>query len=333
MIKYFRRNQQVLIVSIVLYCVLIIFGNQILFFKNLNTEEFFKGSIFFYFFDISLLSKIPAFVFTIISFISLLFIGFYLVRLSINYLIIQTRTQFPALFVIAISSFAFQEGVFSMAIIGAIFLLIAFYRLVGSMEKQNINYQYIDGGILLALGSMFYTNLLFFLPFLWIAQIIIRKINTRETLFAIIGLLIPYLYMLTGAYLFNYPILDILKQIYYKISVYNYYNDSLQFLIGIGIYLFFLIIASIFAIMKFSSKKIQSRKLYQLLFYLFLNCLAIYFAVPSSGHEIFILISIPSSLLFSIYFTECRENFINSAFLILLIMVPLALSASRLIFS
>lgn len=332
MIRYFRRNQQVVILFIVLYYVLVVFGNKVLFFKNIQTEEFFKGAVFFYFFDISTLSKIPSYIFTIISFLSLLFIGFYLVRLSINYLIIQTRTQFPALFVISISSFAFQESVFSMAIIGAIFLLIAFDRLIGSMEKQDINYRYIDGGILLALGSMFYINILFFLPFLWVSQIIIRKINTREVLFTIIGFIIPYMYMLSGAYLFDYSVPDILNQIINTISEHTIHNYSWLQLAGIGIYLCFIIIASIFTLMKFYSKKIQSRKLYQLLFFIFFNCLAIYFMVPFSGDELFIIISIPASVLFSIYFTESKENLINSILLILLLLVPFALSASKLIF-
>lgn len=331
MIRYIRRNQQVFIVFVVLYCVLIIFGNHILFFRDINTEDFFKGSVFFYFFKLSVLSKIPSLIFTIISFVSLLFIGFYTIKISINYLIIQTRSQLPAIFVIAISSFAFQQNVFSMAIIGAIFLLIAFDRLLGSMEKQDLNYRYIDGGILLGIGSMFYTNLMFFLPFLWIAQTIIRKINTKEVLFTIIGLFVPYLYILTGAYLFDYSVPEILRQIFYTITEHANINYSWQFLTGFAIYSGFFIVASIYAIIKFSSKKIQSRKLYQLLFYLFIISLAIYLIIPSSSYDLFIISSIPLSVLFSIYFTECQENFFNSVFLILLLITPIAIIALKLI--
>jgi hypothetical protein len=322
MITYLRRNQQAFIVYIVLYCILIIFLNQILFLKDVKPEEYFNGSIFFYFFDINILSKTPPYLLTIFSIIGILFIGFYLVRISINNLIIQTRSQFPALFVVIISSLIFQAGIFSMSIIGAIFLLIAFDRLIASMEKQNLNFRYIDGGILLAIGSLFYMNLILFLPFLWVAQIIIRKINSREVLFTVVGFLVPYIYVLSGAYLYNFAIPEIFRQIYFTLTtpIKNVYDWEI--IVGISIFLAFTIYASIFAILKFGSKKIQTRKLYQLLFYLFIICLVIFILLPSGNFELFIISSIPLSVLFSIYFTECAENLFNSIFLIILILVP-----------
>lgn len=331
MITYLRKNQQIFIVLVVAYCALLIFGSYIFLPKLFNVEEFFKGSVFFFFFDISLLAKTPPLIFTIFDFILILFIGFYLVRICINYLIIQSRSQFPALFVVALSSFAFQDKMFSMSTIGAIFVLIAFDRLIGSMEKQDINYRYIDGGLLISLGSLFYTNLLLFLPILWIAQAIIRKLNAREVLFTIVGFLIPYLYVLTGAYLFNYSVPEILKQIFFTIIERVHIIYTWQFLAGIGAYLAFLIVASIFAIMKFSTKKIQSRKLYQLFLYLFLIAVTVYFVIPSGNFDLFILVSIPASVLFSIYFTECNENLINSALLVILLLIPLALPVLKIV--
>jgi len=266
--------------------------------------------------------KLFSLVFTIIS---LLFIGFYIVRISVNYIIIQYRTQFPAIFYISICSFVFFQELFSPAIIGAIFLLITVNRLISSIDDQDYSFKYIDAGILVAIGSFFYFNLIFFFPFLLISQVILRKFNVREFLFIIVGIMISFLYLFSMFFLFNQSIPEIIRRIYNQIVLKNEIILSPIFLYGLTAYLVFLIFASFFAIRKYTSAKIQSRKLYQLLLYLFLNALAVFIFIPSAGSELFYIIAIPSSVLFSIYFSECRGNLINDFIFILLLLTPIGI--------
>jgi len=194
------------------------------------------------------------------------------------------------------------------------------------MENPNINYRYVDGGMLIAIGSFFYFNIIFFLPFLWIAQSTLRKQNIREILFSVIGVIVPYIYLFTFAFLFDYDLNSLLNQI---INAFNYpahFTLSWLMIACISVYGIFFFIASFYAIMKFPSRKIRTRKLFQLLFYLFVVTLTIFFVVPSAGFEIFFVISIPLSVLFSIYFAECEAYFFNEILFDILVLSPIVFS-------
>jgi hypothetical protein len=323
MLKFFRKNHQIFILFIIFYCLITVISVYIFAFNKTDLKNPFELPFLpDYFSNILSLGGIHIFS-IILTIIGLLFIGFYIVRISINYIIIQYRTQFPAIFFITVSSFVFFQELFSSAIIGAIFLLITIDRLISSIEDQDVSYRFIDAGILIAIGSFFYINLIFFIPFLWISQVTLRKLNFRELLFTVVGVIIPFLYLFSMFFIFNQPVLEITKRIFNQMIIKKEIIFSTYFLIGISIYMAFLIFASFFAIKKYVTAKIQSRKLYQLLFYLFLNAIAVYIFIPSAGIELFFIIAIPSSVLFSIYFSECQSNIINDFIFILLLLIPL----------
>ena len=87
-----------------------------------------------------------------------------------------------------------------------------------------------------------------------------------------------------------------------------------------------MLILNFYAINKFATTKIYARKLFQLWFYLFLNSLLVYIIIPASGIEILFVMAIPSSVLLSIYFTECRVSLINKAILFFLLITPIAIN-------
>jgi hypothetical protein len=323
MLNYLRKNHQFFILFIIFYCIAIVIGIAVFETESLSQKIIFGIPLLTDYFDKLLkLNEIVIFstTFTIIGF---LFIGFYIVRISINYIIIQYRTQFPAVFFISVSSFIFFQQLFSTAIIGAVFLLITVDKLISTIEEKDISFRYIDSGILVAVGSFFYINLIFFIPFLWMAQVTLRKFNIREFLFTFTGMLIPFLYLFSMYFLFDKPVLGTLSQIFNEVMVKKEFILTPIFITGICIYAAFLIFASFFAIRKYTTSKIQSRKLYQLLLYLFINVIAVYLFIPSAGIELFLILGIPTSVLFSIYFSECQSNLINDIIFILLLLVPI----------
>jgi hypothetical protein len=230
------------------------------------------------------------------------------------------------LFLISNSSFAFHGELFSGAIIASIFILLAMDRLFGSIDKQSPSLRFFDAGIILAFGSLFYFNIVFFLPFLWITQFTLRQFNWREFFYTLIGLIVPFLFIYSGYFLYDRSILINLNGIIQWIMLEKITVYSWPFLASISFYLFFIIIASFFAFNKYFSIKIQSRKLYQLILSLFLNGLAIFLFVPSAGIELIYIVAIPSSILLSIYFAECRNTFINQLLFVLLLLVPLIMN-------
>jgi hypothetical protein len=140
------------------------------------------------------------------------------------------------------------------------------------------------------------------------------------------GLLIPLIYILAGAYILDISIPEIFSRLREWILLKKLIVADSYLISGIVIYLFIMFLGSIFALNKFAAAKIQSRKFYQLLFFLFINILLVLIIIPSAGIEILFLVAIPSSVLLSIYFTDCRNNFINRIFFLLLISIPILLT-------
>jgi hypothetical protein len=266
------------------------------------------------------------FLFTVLTLLLVLIIGFYLVRMEINYLIIPNRSQFAALFYVAISAFAFKTELFSGAIIASLFLLIAIDRTFRSFEKKKLSFRFLDAGILLSLGSLFYFNILFLLPFFWLVQVTLRGTFRKELLFTVIGSMLPFVYIFAGYFLFDRSIPDMLASLRNYLFTKNSGEHSLIFIAGISFYLIIILISSFYAIQKFGKIKVQVRKLYQLLLYLFLNILVIYLLMPSAGDEVFLLMSIPLGSLLSIYYAECKNGLINNILFLLLIGIPIAIN-------
>jgi hypothetical protein len=327
MLKFVRKNQQIFIVFIILYCCFNVFTCYYLFSLKSYATPLFHLKVYANLGDLLPATHLFNFILTLCTVIGLLSVGFYLVRININYLIIQQRSQFLALFLISVSSFAFHEHLFSTAIVGSFFLLLAIDRVFSSFDKPAPSLRYLDAGILIAIGSLFYSNLIFFLPFFMISQFTLKQFNWKEFLYPLVGGVVPFIYIFSGYFLFNRPIIRDLNTTFHemffdKVKI----GYSVPFLIGVGIYIVLMFIANYIAIRKYFTTKIQTRKLYQLIFYLFLNTVAIYIFIPSAGKELFYFISIPSSVLLSIYFSECRNNFINQVFFILLLLVPLIIN-------
>jgi hypothetical protein len=326
MIKFLRRNQQFFIFFIFLYCAVAVFSIYF-------TQPFSKFTLqpfhFPFFMDlylVELTNNKLYLVFALVVYITLLVAGFYLVRIGISNMIITRRSQFSALFLISISTLAFRYEIFSGISIAAIFLLFAIDRLIGSVEKKGRSYRLLDAGLILALGSLFYFNLIFLIPFLWIAQWLLRPLSWRELSYTVFGLVLPVIYLLAGSYLLDQPFGSTLQYLKDWVMLRKVLEPGWHLLAGIGLYVLSLLIASLFAIRKFNVTKIQTRKLYQLFFFLFLNIVLILLIIPSTGLEILFLFAIPSSIVLSIYFTDCRPGFFNGVLFLLLILSPVLIN-------
>lgn len=326
MIKFLRNNQQIFIFLIFLYGLLAVFTA---FFSR--PEGFHLSSPFelpllldFYLRTSGHGNVMLGFAFLV--YLQLIIAGFFLVRLGINYQIISQRSQFPALFLIALTSFSFGHELFSGAGIASLFLLLSLERVLGSIEKKGLSYRFLDAGIFLACGSIFYQSMIFLLPSLWVAQILLRPPSWRELSFTLMGVFLPIIFFLAGVYLLDRSVPDVISHIGEWIFLKKVIEADGYFLMGMSLYLLMMIIGSFFALRKFSASKIQLRKLYQLLLFLFINILLMMLVIPSAGVESLFLLSIPSAILLSIYFAECRNSFVNRLIFFILLAAPVLIN-------
>lgn len=326
MINFLRRNQQVFILFIFLYSAVSVFSIYFLY----------PGSVFRISpFGLPFLSDITRtwgslerteLLIALLAGVSLIFSAFYLVRINITHMTLGRRSQFPAIFFIAIVSFIFRRELFSPAVFSLIFLLFAIDRILGTLRYQKLTYRFLDAGILIGIGSLFYINLIFFLPFLWMAQITLRNFSIREFLYTLIGLALPFLYIYSGYFFLDKPPGSTFQDMRNWLMMNRSFEFSLPFYISVGYYGLVMLLAQFYALNKFASNKIQTRKIYQIWFYMFINAVLIWIFIPAAGIEMVYFIAAPAAVLLSIYFSDCRSSFLNRFLFIILLFAPLVVN-------
>lgn len=260
------------------------------------------------------------FIRVLLSLVFVIFIGAIVQVLNHQYSFIRERTKLPGtLFVIIIGGFI-KLHTFHPVLPAAIFLLFAIYSLFGVYEKKNPYSNIFNAGFLVGVGTLFYLNLLVFLPVFFIGIVILsKKRSWRSFVILLIGFFVPILFAFSYAGLTEQTIEMLI------ISKESIVNPSNQFSFNIPIYIYlsFLILltlaGSIKIIVQFDSKKVSTRKYYTLFFVMFILSIINFALFPGSSMEMLIITAIPVTYLISNLFVFMKSRFWGEFFFLLLI--------------
>jgi hypothetical protein len=259
----------------------------------------------------------------ILSFILLSVMIFLMVNLNTVLFFINERTFLPALFYVLLSGLIPQYQLLNPAIISALFLMMAIKRIMESYRVQGTAYSFFDAGILISVGSLFYINLIWFGLITFIGILLLRPFNFKEILLSLIGLMTPFIFTEAIYYVLGHDPFDFLN-----IIVYNMFEkaDAFAFspftIAGIAFtgLLMLMAIAQLFMVL--GTKKIQSRKIFSVLLWIFLISVAVYFLIPAVSIEMIWITAIPVSYYLSHYMIFVRRKvFAEVLFDILLLLV------------
>ena len=251
-----------------------------------------------------------SFLSSIMPLVLLILLAFLTIRLNIQYAFIRIRTFLPASLLIFITSGLISLHTMHPVYFAVFFLLFAIDRIFNSYEKNNIHSNAFDAGLLISVGSLFYLNLLFFFPIVWIGILVIHKqIKWRDFILPIMGLLPPWLFTFTG-YFFSNGFLDFLVVLEKNFtSDNNFITGNLPLQIYLGLLVIITLLSSFFLLAQYDEKKISSRKFFQVFFFVFLISLVLIVAVPAVSQEMFIVLAIPLSFLISNYLVFMKRRF------------------------
>ena len=252
-------------------------------------------------------------------------------QFNFKYAIIPELTYMPSIIFVIISlSFSNVKDCSYISIIGILMLLI-FELLINTYKKENLSYNILNASIILGLSSLFYFNALFYIVFLVACLLTLRPFFWREWIFLILGIIINYYFFFTIGYLGNYDFLAFFQNI--NNIFHTHIHISFTFLQKIQFFIFCIstLIASFFLLVRLGSFKILVRKIHNLLFLLFLNSVAIIILIPYSGNEIFVMVSMASSLLISNYFIYSKQKKIKSIIFLLMIIVFFSIQFEKFI--
>ena len=137
-------------------------------------------------------------IFNLISTLLFLWILCYmLIRINVRYVLLEFRSFMPATFFL-LFSFALPEAQqVSPALVGSIFYLFCFAILFDAPDKRPDTFSIFIAGIMLAVGSMFYLKLIWFIPLIWISLGTLRTVTWRELLYPVIAYLLLGLFLVS----------------------------------------------------------------------------------------------------------------------------------------
>jgi len=250
--------------------------------------------------------------------------AFLLIQLNTIHIFIPVRTQLPALFYIVLTAGFNPTHQLTPALVDSLLVIIILYRLFATYKIDGPSVNFLDTGFLIAVASMIYFPAILMFLFLLVSLVMLRPLNWREWVYVFLGLMLPYLFVISGYYVAGVPIRDFFpgfgglfqhhKQTYSIIQLVGWI-----FVAGMMIY------ASYFLASAIDNMKIHGRKIFMLFLWLFLFTVIIYLVIPGVGMDIVSIAAIPLSYLFSHYFCNCTRNWINEGLLSLFLVMMVLL--------
>jgi len=250
--------------------------------------------------------------------------AYLLVQLNTIHIFIPTRTQMPAFFYIILAACFNPSHQLTPALPASTLVILVLYRVIPTYKTVNLSYHFLDAGFLVSLASLIYFPSILFFLLLPGGLLLLRPFNWREWAFAFIGLALPYVFLVSGFFMTDTPVSNYFPGMAALFKG-NPLVLSVMELITAIFSLGMLVYASYFMVVTIDTMKIHGRKVFNLLFLLFLIAVVIYAAVRGTGPEMVIFAAVPLSYLFSHFFFRCPRTWpyevLFSVFLVLVLLL------------
>jgi len=260
---------------------------------------------------------------TVLSFITLLSIAFYLTNFNTRLFFITERTLLPAGLYVLASGFLISTQFFNPVFPATLLLIVALDRVMASYRKTGIAYNYFDASLILSVGSLFYFNIIWFYPVILIGILLIRTFSLREMILSFFGLVAPYLVVLAFYYVSGSDITrftDLIIENIIHPSPQYYWSPLLITVLITGTLLLIISLSHLVGI--FSTKKVKTRKIFSLLIWVLVISVAVYFIVPSASVELIYIVLIPFVYIVSHFIVFVKNKKIaNAVFAIIFLAI------------
>lgn len=255
----------------------------------------------------------------IFALLFIILLAFLILKLNVQYTFIRVRTVLPSILFILITSGLHELHAMHPVYPAALFLILTVDRIFNAYDKEVIHSNAFEAGIFLAIGSLFYLNLVFFFPFLWIGFIILKqKVNWREFILTTLGFIFPWLAALTY-YAAMGQTDELMVTLKSNLSLHqSFLKGNLPIQIYMGFLVLLTLLASFLILSQYDGKKISSRKYFKAFFWIFLISCILIAANPAASQEIIILLAIPLTYLISNYLIYMKRQIWGELFLYIL---------------
>ena len=298
--------------------------------------QFFNGenSSILYYPIYKLTSNIP-FLQVLLSLLLVIFIAILIQQINSRYALLRVRTKLPiAINIIIFGGLTFIHTLHPV-IIAAILTLLGINSLFSIFNNPEPQLDIFNAGLFIAIGTLFYFNLIVLLPaFLIAISILRRERNWREFAILLIGFIIPVAFALSYAFFtdqLNETFLNFQKNI---ITSVNHFKTNYALQGYLGLLIILTLFASIKILQQYDSRKVSTRKYYQVLFVIFLSSMFSFIFIPATSQEMLIVTILPITFLISNLFVSIDSGFWRELLFTLLLGTAIVMQfADKLIFN
>jgi len=247
-----------------------------------------------------------------------------IVRISIAYQFLRSRSFMPGvIYIILISTFKSLHTLHPVHIAAFILLFVISDLLTTYQSTDSISATYRNS-FFIGVSSLFYLPATVILPLVWISNYTFKKGgNWRHVILPVFGFLTPWL--ITLAILF---LQDKSGEVFPDIRSFinterSWHLSNLKISVPIGWYIFISLLGSLSILRRYDEKKINSRKIFSIFFWMTLLLIGTNLLLKFTGTEIIILISIPFSYFISHYFLFSRAGFFPQLLFTILVAIAI----------
>lgn len=251
----------------------------------------------------------------------MVFISFYVNRLAASSDIFPKQSFLSATLLIAM--FLFSPGIeaFSLSIVLILSLSICLGSMIKIFGKQYPYLQILNASMSIAIASMIVPHTIIFILFIWFGFLTYSVNSWREWIISIIGIIIPYLYMLFAYYWNNN--LEYVVKLYQGIYFFNFFHYTLPttyILISLSILIVLYIVSAFNFTNEASDKIISIRKRMWLIFQFSIVCITILVLLSGSAYILLPVLFIPLSLMISYSVHNQKHSRMFDIFMVLFVV-------------
>jgi hypothetical protein len=262
----------------------------------------------------------------ILSSVLMVIVAGIMIRFNTSLFFIARRTYFPALFYIMLYS-SFPGGmVLNPALPAALLILTGLWRMMSAYRLNGVVFNFFDAALLVSSAGMFYAPSVWFVLLVLIGVLILRSPDFREISVALAGALLPWIVLYAVWYLTGGNLSDLTETIRHNLfdkAPSAYWSRTLIILFAVIAVSFIPGLLSL--ISEMSTKKIKSRKTFELLVWMLAICAAAYAFLPSVSIEMNAIAAIPVAYIMANYCAFTRRLVMTEIlFWIMIVMIVIS---------
>lgn len=221
--------------------------------------------------------------------------------------LVAKLSSVPAMVFVVFSSAMPQTATFSAAWPALFFMLVSLFYLFRSYRIEEPYLQLFNAGMFMSLAALFYSPLVYFLLFLFIALLVFRAFKWRDWVITFLGIITPLLYFITWKFWVD----DLQAVGEFFISLFDIADvllpaTDLRERLFYALYLPATILAMVTLISHTNEMVISIRRMYWVLIWQFLITLSLLFISPDF-QALMIITLIPVSAFTAHYFSTARR--------------------------